>query len=197
MSTQPHADGTTSAEPVEPQVFRRRSTVIAGWVIAGLLVVLSVLLTVDEWDHGFFPAIAGPVTGLTLALLAVLLSVWPHVIVRDGWLEPHNSFVWYQVPYPAITEIGPVRMGLIVRTHGRKVIPLTGYASGFAGRMLGHQTAANEVVNAVEANMARHKRPGDEDAEVTRHWDARNAYALLAAAIVSAVVIVVAIQTYH
>ena len=101
MSTVPNSAEQTD----EPQVFRRRSTVIAGWVIAVLLVALSTLLTIDLWSHGFFPAVAGPVTGLTLGLLAVLLSVWPHVIVRDEYLEPHNSFVWYQVPYPAITDI--------------------------------------------------------------------------------------------
>ena len=83
--------------------------------------------------------------GLTLALFALLLSVWPHIIVRDAYLEPHNSFFWYEVPYPAIAEIGPIRMGLVVRTHGRKMIPLTGYASGAAGRLFRHRSAADAV----------------------------------------------------
>jgi hypothetical protein len=186
-----------ATETGEPQVFRRRSTVIAGLVIAVLLVALSTLLTVDEWSHGFFAAIAGPVTGLTLALFALLLSVWPHIVVRDEFLEPHNSFFWYEVPYPAIAEIGPIRMGLVLRTHGRKVIPLTGYASGAAGRLFRHRSAADAVINAVEAKMARRKRPGDEDAQIIRHTDGRNVSAMLGAAVVTAIVIVLAVQTYH
>jgi hypothetical protein len=193
MSTVPNSAEQTD----EPQVFRRRSTVIAGWVIAVLLVVLSTLLTIDEWSHGFFPAIAGPVTGLTLGLLAVLLSVWPHVIVRDEYLEPHNSFVWYQVPYPTITDISMIRMGLVVRTHGRKVVPLTGYASGAAGRVLGHGGAAGAVIDAVEAKMARRALPGDDNATITRHLDTRNVYAMLGAIVVTVVVIFLAVQTYH
>jgi hypothetical protein len=193
MTTLPNA----ATETGEPQVFRRRSTVIAGLVIAVLLVALSTLLTVDEWSHGFFAAIAGPVTGLTLALFALLLSVWPHIVVRDEFLEPHNSFFWYEVPYPAIAEIGPIRMGLVLRTHGRKVIPLTGYASGAAGRLFRHRSAADAVINAVEAKMARRKRPGDEDAQIIRHTDGRNVSAMLGAAVVTAIVIVLAVQTYH
>jgi hypothetical protein len=193
MTTLPNA----ATETGEPQVFRRRSTVIAGVIIAVLLVVLSTLLTVDEWSHGFFAAIAGPVAGLTLALFALLLSVWPHVIVRDAYLEPHNSFFWYEVPYPTIAEIGPIRMGLVVRTHGRKLIPLTGYASGAAGRLFRHRSAADAVINAVEAKMARRKRPGDEDAQIVRHTDVRNVSAMLGAVVVTAIVIVLAIQTYH
>lgn len=193
MTTLPNA----ATETGEPQVFRRRSTVIAGVAIAVLLVVLSTLLTVDEWSHGFFAAIAGPVAGLTLALFALLLSAWPHIIVRDAYLEPHNSFFWYEVPYPAISEIGPIRMGLVVRTHGRKVIPLTGYASGAAGRLLQHRSAADAVINAVEAKMARRKRPGDEDAQILRHTEVRNMSAMLGAVVVTAIVIVLAVQTYH
>jgi hypothetical protein len=193
MTTVPNA----ATETGEPQVFRRRSTVIAGLVIAILVVVLSTLLTVDEWSHGFFAAIAGPVVGLTLALFALLLSVWPHIIVRDAYLEPHNSFFWYEVPYPAIAEIGPIRMGLVVRTHGRKMIPLTGYASGAAGKLFRHRSAADEVINAVEAKMARRKRPGDEDAQIVRHTDARNVLAMLGAVVITAIVIVLAVQTYH
>jgi hypothetical protein len=171
--------------------------VIAGLVIAVLLVVLSTLLTIDEWSHGFFAAIAGPVAGLTLALFALLLSAWPHVIVRDEYLEPHNSYFWYEVPYPAIAEIGPIRMGLVVRTHDRKMIPLTGYASGAAGRLFRHRSAADAVINAVEAKMARRKRPGDEDAQIVRHTETRNLSAMLGAVVLTAVVIVLAIQTYH
>lgn len=193
MTTLPNA----ATETGEPQVFRRRSTVVAGLVIAILLVVLSTLLTVDEWSHGFFAAIAGPVAGLTLALFALLLSAWPHIIVRDAYLEPHNSFFWYEVPYPAISEIGPIRMGLVVRTHGRKMIPLTGYASGAAGRLLQHRSAADAVINAVEAKMARRKREGDEDAQIVRHTEVRNMSAMLGAVVVTAIVIVLAIQTYH
>lgn len=193
MTTLPNA----ATETGEAQVFRRRSTVVAGLVIAILLVLLSTLLTVDEWSHGFFSAIAGPVAGLTLALFALLLSVWPHVIVRDAHLEPHNSFFWYEVPYPAISEIGPIRMGLVVRTHGRKIIPLTGYASGAAGRLFRHGSAADAVINAVEAKMARRKRPGDEDAQILRHTEVRNMSAMLCAVVVTAIVIVLAVQTYH
>jgi hypothetical protein len=178
-------------------VFRRRSTVVAGWTIAVLLVGLSTLLTVDEWSHGFFAAIAGPVTGITLAIFALLLSVWPHIIVRDAYLEPHNSFLWYEVPYPTISEIGPIRMGLVLRTQGRKMIPLTGYASGTGGRLFGHRGAADAVINAVEAKMTRRKRPEDDDAEIVRHWDTRNLYVMLGALLVTAVVIVLAVQTYH
>lgn len=193
MTTLPNA----ATETGEPQMFRRRSTVITGLVIAVLLVVLSTLLTIDEWGHGFFAAIAGPVVGLTLALLALLLSAWPHIIVRDAHLEPHNSFFWYEVPYPAIAEIGPIRMGLVLRTHGRKIIPLTGYASGAGGRLFEHRSAADAVINAVEAKMARRKRPGDEDAQIVRHIELRNVWAMLGAVVVTAVVIVLAIQTYH
>ncbi|HEY7173777.1 MAG TPA: hypothetical protein VH442_02580 [Micromonosporaceae bacterium] len=198
MSTQPSSEDAKTADLDDaPQVFRRRSTVIAGWVIAALLLVAAVLLTVDLWRHGFFPAIAGPITGLTFALLAVLMSVWPHVIVRDEWLEPHNSFVWYQVPYPAISEISRIRMGLLIRTHGRKTIALAGYASGAGSRVLGHTAAADSLVNAVEAKMARRKRPGDEDATIKRHWERWTSYTMLGAVVLSVVVIVLAAQTYH
>ena len=159
--------------------------------------MLATLLTIDQWSHGFFAAIAGPIAGLTLALFALLLSAWPHVTVRDAYLEPHNSFYWYEVPYPAIAEIGPIRMGLVVRTHGRKVIPLTGYASGAAGRLFRHRSAADAVINAVEAKMARRKRSGDEDAQIVRHTDTRNLSAMLGAVVLAAVVIVLAVLTYH
>lgn len=192
MSTLPCSDAQTEA-----QVFRRRSTVIAGAIVAVVLVVLATLLTVDEWGHGFFPAIAGPITGLALALLALLLSSWPHVIVRDEHLEPHNSFFWFEVPYAAISAIEPIRMGLVVRTHGRKVIPLTGYGTGIGGRIFGHGAAADAVTSAVEAKMARHHQPGDGDVQIVRHWEARNAYAMLIAVVVTALIIVLAVLTYH
>ena len=45
--------------------------------------------------------------------------------------------------------------------------------------------------------MARRKRPGDEDAQIVRHTDMRNVSAMLGAVVVTAIVIVLAIQTYH
>jgi hypothetical protein len=183
-------------ETGDAQVFRRRSTAIAGAAVAVVVIVLSTLLTVDEWKHGFFAGIAGPVTGITLAILALLLSAWPHVIVRDDYLEPHNSFFWYTVPYPAISDIGPIRMGLVLRTTGRKMIPLTGYATGVGSRLLGHTRAAQTVIEAVEAKMTRRHRSDEEGADIVRHLDRRNVYVMAAAIVVTAVVIVLAAATY-
>src|SRR5215475_3917787 len=193
MSTLPGS----ADQAAQPQVFRRRSTVTAALVVAAVLAGVSIWLAVDESGHGFFSIIAGPVVGFTLALFVLLLSAYPHVIVRDEHLEPHNSFFWYVVPYPAIAEISSTRMGLIVRTHGRKEIPLTGYATGIGSRIFSHRSAADEVINAVEAKMARSKRPGDDDATIARRWEQRNAYAMLAALVISVVVVVLGVQTYH
>jgi multisubunit Na+/H+ antiporter MnhC subunit len=74
---------------------------------------------------------------------------------------------------------------------------LTGYASGAAGKLFRHRSAADAVVNAVEAKMARRKRPGDEDAQIVRHTDTRNLYAMVGALIITAIVIVLAVLTYH
>jgi hypothetical protein len=193
MSTLPGS----ADQAAQPQVFRRRSTVTTAFVVAAILMGVSIWLAVDEAGHGFFAIIAAPVVGLTLALFVVLLSAYPHVIVRDDHLEPHNSFVWYVVPYPAIAEIVSTRMGLIVKGHGKKEIPLSGYASGTGRRIFGHRAAAGEIINAVEARMARSKRPGDEDATIVRHLERRNTYAMVGAVVVSIVVVVLAVQTYH
>lgn len=202
-SPKPTADEPIAGEPApspvtERQVFRRRSTVISSLVLSGLLVVVAAVLTPSEIGHGFFPAIVAFIGILPLVVLALAVGAWPHVIVDEDHVEVHNTFIWYDIPYAAIGEIKQIRMGLILRTHAGKVIPMTAYASGSAGRLLGHGDVANVVIHAVQNKMEFLKaEPEHENTRAARHVETRNIIAVLASIALATAVVYAAAHTYR
>jgi hypothetical protein len=197
MSTSSNSDTSDTQGSTAPHVYRRRSTVVTGFAISAVLFVLMVGLFSAEFHHGIFSVLTEPVVGLTLILFVLLLNVWPHVIIRDRYVEVHNSLTWFEVPYQSIREIRNNRMGLLIRTHRNKSIPLTGYSTGSGKRMFGHQQQADEIINAIKAKMEFLPKDADEDAQPVRHWERRNVIALSAMVVLSVVVVYLAVQTYH
>jgi hypothetical protein len=194
MST---SSNPTTQDPPAPRVYRRRSTVITGFVISAVLLALIVGLFPAEFGHGISAILAEPVVGLTLIVMVLLLNVWPHVIVKDSHVEVHNSMTWFEVPYQSIRAIRNNRMGLMIRTHRNKAIPLTGYGTGSGKRMFGHKQKADEIISEVKAKMEFLPEDADDDATPVRHWETRNVIALLTMIVASVVIIVLAAQTYH
>ncbi|HKD97421.1 MAG TPA: hypothetical protein VKB69_07420 [Micromonosporaceae bacterium] len=187
----------STQDPAAPRVYRRRSTVITGYVISAVLLVLIVGLFSEEFGHGIFPILTEPAIGLTLILMVLVLNVWPHVIIKDRCVEVHNSLTWYEVPYESIRQIRNNRMGLMIHTHRNKTIPLTGYGTGSGKRMFGHQAQADELIGAIKSKMEFLPDDADEDAKPIRHWETRNVIALATMIVLSVVIVVLAAQTYH
>jgi hypothetical protein len=191
VDTQPDAGG-------ERQLYRRRSTIIAGFTFAGLLTALGIVLTVGEAGHGFLPLVAPVCATLALALLVLMVMVWPHVVVREERLDVHNTFMSYEVPYPAIEELRQTRMGLLVRTIAGKSIPATAYATGSAGRMLHHKDHADVVIRTVQTKMEfRRAGPNDDLPRVVRRVNVVNLLVALAAVAIALGVAIGAANTYH
>lgn len=188
------ADDTLS----QRRVLRRRSTVISSFILAGLLIVVAGFLTPDEFGHGFFSVLAAFAGVLPLIVLALTVGAWPHVIIDADRMEVHNTFFWYAIPYPSINDIRQIRMGLIIKSHGGRTIPVTAYASGSAGRMLGHHDAAGLVIRAVEEKTEFFKsKPGDRTPAPVRHVERRNLVVVLVSVVIAIGVIYGAAQTYH
>lgn len=184
-------------DPTAPHVYRRRSTVITGIAISVVLLVLMVGLFSAELGHGIFAVLTEPVIGLTLILLVLLLNVWPHVIIRDRFVEVHNSLTWFEVPYESIHDIRNNRMGLMIRTHRNKTVPMTAYSTGSGKRLFAHQQQADEIINAIKAKMEFLPDDVDPEARPVRHWETRNLIALLTMLALSVLVTVLAVQHYH
>src|SRR5215467_645647 len=185
MST---SSNPATQDPTTPHVYRRRSTVITGISISVVLFVLIVGLFSAELGHGIFAVLTEPVVGLTLILGVLLLNVWPHVIIKDRFVEVHNSLTWFEVPYESIREIRNNRMGLMIRTHRNKTIPMTAYSTGSGKRIFAHQQQADEIINGIKAKMEFLPEDADEDARPVRHWETRNLVALLTMMALSVVV---------
>jgi hypothetical protein len=191
VHTQPDARG-------ERQLYRRRSTIIAGFIFAGLLTALGIVLAVGEAGHGFLPVVAPLCATLALALLVLMVMVWPHIVARDERLSVCNTFVSYEVPYAAIDELRQTRMGLLVRTIAGKSIPVTAYATGSAGRMLHHKEHADVVIRTVQNKMEfRRAGPNDDLPPVVRRVDVRNLLIALVAVAIAIGVAIGAANTYH
>jgi hypothetical protein len=174
---------------------RRRSTVVAWFVIAGVLAAVGIGLTPGEVGHCLLPTLAPLATTLPLAVLAVIVGAWPYVLVDDDALRIHNGFTWFEVPYSAIDTVRETRLGLLVRTHAGKQIPITAYASGAFRRLLGHQELAEALINKIDGHT--YSIPESTPADpVIRHFDTRNILIALATIAVGAAVIVGATHTY-
>lgn len=197
----------------EPRVFRRKSTVVTGYVFVGIIVAIVVILTVPVIGHGIWPALAAPAVGATLVLITYVMSVKPSVVIRDRGVDVHNSFASFDVPFGAIDEVRQTRMGLVLRTKAGRNIALTGYANGMGGRVVGHKEAADTLIEAVETGQrlaghaAKQKAAAagagkgraavdDDDAVVTRRWDPRMLIAVPGAMILSVLIVVAAAHTY-
>jgi hypothetical protein len=191
----------------EPRVYRRKSTVVTGYVFAGIIAVIAIILTVPVIGHGIWPALAAPVVGATLVLITYVMSVKPSVVVRDQGVEVHNSFASFDVSYGAIDEVRQTRMGLVLHTKAGRNIALTGYANGMGGRVVGHKEAADALIEAVETGqrLAGHAAKSeakkaavseDDGAMVTRRWDPRMLIAVPGAMALSVLVVVAAAHTY-
>ncbi len=190
--------GTPAFDKDESRLLRRRSTIIAGFVFAGIVIAAGVTLTVGEIGHGFLPAIAPLCTALPLALLIVVFLVWPHLVIRDQHLEVHNSFVSYDVPYKAIDDLRQNRMGLIVRTMAGKSIPVTAYTSGSAGRMMNHKEQADEAIRLVQNKMEfKRAAPNEDLPPVRRSLNVRTVFLVLGSLAAGLLVIIGAAHTYH
>jgi hypothetical protein len=187
---------STTQDPTAPRTFRRRSTVVTGFVISGVLLVLTVGLFPQNLGHGIWSVLAEPVVGLTLILIILLLNVWPHVIVKDPYVAVHNSLTWFEVPYDSIREMRTIRMGLIIRTHAGKTVPLTGYGTGSGKRMFDHKGSAALVTSAIREKMDA-LPDDDSDARAVRHWETRNVIALATMLALSVVITIAAVRTYH
>jgi hypothetical protein len=186
---------STAASP--PRVFRRRSTVVTGYTLAGMILVIAIILTVPVIGHGFWAVLAAPVAGLTLILITYAMSVKPNVVVGDQQVEVNNSFASFDVPFDAVDEVRQTRMGLVLRTKAGRNIALSGYANGMGGRVVGHKEAADAVIQAVETGQRAAGKGDDDKAAVSRRWDVRLLVAVPAAVAVTVLVIVAAAHTYH
>jgi len=185
-----------SGEAPGPRVFRRQSSVIGGFVIGGIVVIIGIALTPGEVSHGLLAALAplGVTVPLALILLAFMAS--PRIVVRDDHLEVHNSFITYEIPYPAIDELRQTRMGLLVRTVGGKSIPVTAYATGAGAKVMKHSEQADEVIRAAQNNMEFAHT--DEDLPpVLRRPNTRNLVAILLSVVIGVAIAIGAAHTYH
>jgi len=199
----------------EPRVFRRKSTVVTGYIFVAIITVIVIILTVPVVGHGIWPTLAAPAVGATLVLITYAMSVKPSVVVRDQGVDVHNSFASFDVPYGAVEEVRQTRMGLVLHTKAGRNIALTGYANGMGGRVVGHKQAAEALIEAVETGQRLAGRaakeeaakkgaakPGtrsvgeDDDVMVTRHWDPRMLIAVPGAMILSVLIVVAAAHTY-
>jgi hypothetical protein len=141
-------------DPHAPQVFRRGTTVTWAVIVTLVLVVFAATLAASETGHGFFPVIAPFAAVAPLVLFAVLGMAWPSVIIRDEVVSVRNAYSSYEVPYTAIKDFTPNRIGLFLTLHDGMKVPVTAYASGGGGRMFGHRKSTERLTSAIEEKVA-------------------------------------------
>jgi hypothetical protein len=180
-----------SPDPLAPKrIFRRRTTLIFASVLAGLAVVIGLFAGVREINNGLV-GVATIVTGLAFGLYSMIIGGWPHVALDHERMAVHNSVFWFDVPYVSVVELTPTRLGLVIRTHAGKVVPVTAYASGSGRKVLGHADAAEELVRAVKERTAFVDDTAWREApSPVRHVEVRNLIALVGALVVVVLLIV-------
>jgi len=130
-------------------------------------------------EPGFFAADRrGRSPGWNARLFALCYSaVWPHIIVRDAYLE-HTIIRlvrWCPTGHRQIGRSdGPVAAYAWPKMHpADRVSERRGRENGS-----GMQSAPTPGTTQSRRRWPAAKRPGDEDAQIIRHTDTRNVYAI-------------------
>ena len=177
----------------QPRVFRRRTTVVLSWIFAVFPLIVAALIVPREVSDGGL-AIAATIWGAaTLSLFALVMGVWPRVIMDAERMQVHNSFFWFDIPYVSISQLTPTHMGVVVRTYAGKVIAVAAYASGSGRRVFAHKDAAEELSRAVEERTAYIDDTAWKSAPAPeRHANWRNIIGMSAAALIAILLILLA-----
>jgi hypothetical protein len=184
-------------DPHTPVVYRRNSTIIWAAIMAVFFGGLAVFLGMAYVHHGFFSIIA-PLAAVTPFLtFAILGLAWPHVIVNDDVVTVRNVYATHVIPYGLIREVAVIRIGMFIRVHNGPKIPVTAYASGGnSARVFGHKKSNARLQDAIEDKISWTSADVG-DAAVTRTVDVRNILITVAAFVIPAIVILLAVVTYH
>jgi hypothetical protein len=187
----------TVIDPHAPAVYRRTTTLVWAGVLAAVFFGLGILIGTAYVHNGVFSALA-PLAAVTPLLAFALMGLaWPSVVLQDAAMTVRNTYTTYVIPYGLIKEVIMVRIGMFVLVHDGPKVPITAYASGGnSARAFGHKKSSGRLVDAIEDKMSW--APADVgDAAVTRTINIRNIIITVAALVVPALVIFLAVLTYH
>src|SRR5262249_23129574 len=126
-TSKPTDFGAYNTDPfARPQIFRRDSTMIFGWIFAAVFALIGLYVGIRQITHGL-DGVATIFSTIFLIVVALIVGVWPHVVLKQDGLEVHNSIFWIDVPYISVSEIKPTRLGLVVRTYSGKLVAVAAY----------------------------------------------------------------------
>jgi hypothetical protein len=187
-------------DPHAPQVFRRGTTVAWAVIVTLVLLLFAVTLAASETNHGFLVVIAPFAAVAPLVLFAVLGMAWPSVVIRDDGMSVRNAYSSYEVPYTAIKDFAPNRIGLFLTLHDGMKVPVTAYASGGGGRIFGHRKSAARLTNTIEDKIsllpADTSQDGPDATTATKVTKTRDAVLSVALLVICVAVVWIAVATY-
>jgi hypothetical protein len=189
------ADGDNA---VMPEVRRRRSAVITGFILAAIVVGVGIAITPSEWGHGVIPLITPLVVTGAVAATLLVLGVYPHLILADDKLLVRNSLVRYEVPYARIAELRFTRLGMIIRSDAGKVIPATAYTGGSGIRLKANTVIGNYMMREIDHKVDAAKESKAKDVPpITRSIIPLNTYGVFGLWALAALCVWLSAVTYH
>ncbi len=187
----------TVTDPRTPAVFRRTSTLIWAGILTVVFLGLGIVIGTAYVKNGFFSAISPLAVVTPLLAFSVLGLAWPSVLLENDTMTVRNVYATHVIPYGLIKEVITIRIGMFVLVHNHPKIAVTAYASGGnSARAFGHKKSSGRLIDAIEDKMSWASADVG-DATVVRTTNVRNIIITIAALVVPAIVILLAVATFH